>query len=89
LLVRRRVSDPTDLTASGGFAPQETTWEAVVPVAGRRWTLESGFEAAKGAVGLDDDEVRRGTGWSRPSTLAMWAWAVLTVRRTGCMAVET
>jgi SRSO17 transposase len=88
LLVRRRVSDPTDRTASGVFAPQATTWEAVVPVAGTRWTVESGFEAAKGEVGLEDSEVRRGTGWSRHLTLAMWALALLTVLRTGYVAVE-
>jgi SRSO17 transposase len=89
LLVRRRVSDPTDLTAYVVFAPQETTLEAVVPVAGMRWTIESGFEAAKGEVGLDDYEVRSWTGWYRHITLAMWALALLTVLRAGCIAVET
>jgi SRSO17 transposase len=49
---RRRLSDPTDLTASGVLAPQATTFEAVVPVAGTRWTMESGLEAATGDVGL-------------------------------------
>jgi SRSO17 transposase len=89
LLVRRRVSDPTDLTAYVVLAPQETTVEAVVPVAGMRWTIESGFEAAKGEVGLDDYEVRSWTGWYRHITLAMWALALLTVLRAGCIAVET
>jgi SRSO17 transposase len=88
LLVRRRVSDPTDLTASVVFAPQETTVEAVVPVAGTRWTIESGFEAAKGAVGLDTYEVRSWTGWYRHLTLAMWAYALLTILRAGAIAVE-
>jgi SRSO17 transposase len=88
LLVRRSVSDPTDLTASVVFAPQETTLEAVVRVAGTRWTIESGFEAAKGEVGLDDYEVRSWTGWYRHITLAMWALALLTVLRAGAMAVE-
>jgi SRSO17 transposase len=59
LLVRWRVSDPTDLTASVVFAPQVTTLPEVVGVAGSRWTIESGFEEAKGAVGLDHDVVRR------------------------------
>jgi len=61
-LVRRRVSAPSELTASVVFARQATTLEEVVRVAGSRWTIESGFEAATGAVGLDHDEVRRWTG---------------------------
>jgi len=88
LLVRRRVSDPTDLTAYVVFARQATTLEAVVRVAGSRWTIESGFEEAKGEVGLDHDEVRRWTGWYRHITLAMWAYALLVVMRAGTIAVE-
>jgi SRSO17 transposase len=88
LLVRRRVSTPTELQASVVFAPQATTLAAVVRVAGSRWTLESGFEAAKGDVGLDHDDVRTWTGWYRPLTLAMWALALLTIMRAGTSAVE-
>ena len=75
LRVRRRLSVPTELTASMVFAPQDTTLAAVVQVAGTRWTIESNVEAAKGEVGLDDYEVRSWTGWSRPITLALWAYA--------------
>jgi len=53
----------------------------VVHVASTRWTIESSFEAAKGEVGLDHYEVRRWTGWYRHITLAMWAYALLTVLR--------
>lgn len=88
LLVRRRVSTPTELTAYVVFAPRETGLEEVVRVAGARWTIESGFEAAKGEVGLDQDEVRSWTGWYRHITLAMWALALLTVMRAGAIAVE-
>jgi SRSO17 transposase len=88
LLVRRRVSAPTDLTASVVFAPQETTLEAVVRVAGSRWTIEQLFEAAKGEVGLDHYEVRSWTGWYRHMTLAMWALALLAVLRAGAVAVD-
>jgi SRSO17 transposase len=88
LLGRRSVSDPTDLTAYVVFAPQDATLEAVVRVAGSRWTIESGFEAAKGEVGLDHYEVRSWTGWYRHITLAMWALALLVVLRAGALAVE-
>jgi SRSO17 transposase len=89
LLVRRSVSDPTDLTAYVVFAPQETTLEAVVRVAGTRWTIEQLLKAAKGEVGLDHYEVRSWAGWYRHMTLAMWALALLTVLRAGAIAVDT
>jgi SRSO17 transposase len=89
LLIRRRISDATELRVSVVFAPQETTVEAVVRVAGARWTIEQRFEAAKGEVGLDHDEVRRWTGWYRHIPRARWALALLTVMRAGAIAVET
>jgi SRSO17 transposase len=89
LLIRRSLSDTTEMRASGVLAPQETTLEAGVRVAGARWTIEQLFEAAKGAVGLDQYEVRSWTGWYRQITLAMWALALLTVMRAGAIAVET
>ena len=57
-------------------------------MAGSRWTIESGFEAAKGEVGLDHYEVRSWTGWYRHITLAMWAYALLVVMRAGTIAVD-
>ena len=83
LLVRRSTSAPTDLTAYVVFARDATTLEEVVRVAGARWTIESGFEAAKSEVGWDHYEVRSWTGWYRHITLAMWALALLTVLRAG------
>jgi len=41
------------------FAPARTTLAAVAQVAGARWTIEQGFEAAKQEVGLDEYEVRK------------------------------
>jgi SRSO17 transposase len=74
--------------ASVIFAPQDTTLEVVVHVAGTRWTIVQLFAAAKGEIGLDHDEVRSWTGWYRHSTLALWALALLTVLRAGAIAVE-
>jgi len=85
LLVRRSVSEPTELTAFVVFAPQATTLAEVVQTAGTRWTIESSFEAAKSEVGLDHYEVRSWTGWYRHITLAMWAYALLTVVRAGAL----
>jgi SRSO17 transposase len=88
LLVRRSISDPTALAAYVVYAPQDTILAEVVRVAGTRWTIESGFEASKGEVDLEHDEVRSWTGWYRHITLAMGALALLTVLRAGVIAAE-
>jgi SRSO17 transposase len=88
LLVRRSLSDSTDLTAYVVFAPQATALETLVSVAGSRWTIEQCFEEAKGEVGLDHYEVRSWTGWYRHITLAMWAYALLTVLRAVQLPME-
>jgi SRSO17 transposase len=87
-LVRRRVSTPPARQASGVCAPQASTLAAVGRVAGSRWTLERGVEAAQGEVGVDHDDVRGWTGWDRPIPRVLWARALLPVRRAGTMAVE-
>jgi SRSO17 transposase len=89
LLVRRSGSAPTELTAFVVFAPQDTTLAEVVQTAGTRWTIESSFEAAKGEVGLEHYEVRSWTGWYRHITLAMWAYALLTIVRAGHLREKT
>jgi SRSO17 transposase len=88
LLGRRRVSDPTDLAAYVVYARQATSREEAACVAGTRWAVESGFEAAKSEVGLDHYEVRSWTGWLRHITRAMWALALLAVLRAGALAVD-
>jgi SRSO17 transposase len=88
LLVRRSVSDPTELRGYIVFAPQDTTLADAVRVAGTRWVIEQLCEAAKGEVGLDHYEVRSWTGWYRHITLALWALALLTILRAGTIAVE-
>lgn len=90
LLLRRSISDPSDITAYVCFAPAMTTLEVLVQVAGRRWTVEACFEGAKGEVGLDHYEVRSWQGWYRHITLACLAHAFLTVMRaqTGELSVD-
>ena len=42
------------------YAPRtKVTRQTLVNVAGRRWEIEVGFEAAKGECGFDQYEVRR------------------------------
>jgi SRSO17 transposase len=86
LLVRRSLSDPTDLAYYVCYGPRDTTLEELVRVAGARWTIEECLEAAKGEVGLDHDEVRRWVGWYRHVTLALLAHAYLAVTRLHAQA---
>jgi len=89
LLIRRPLeapSDPKELVKELAyylvFAPSGTLLETLVAVAGRRWTIEESFAAAKGEVGLDQYEVRRYPSWYRHITLAMLALAYLAVVRS-------
>jgi SRSO17 transposase len=79
LLVRRSLSDPTELAAYVCFAPADTPLSALVRVAGQRWVIEASLEEAKDEVGLDQYEVRSWTGWYRHITLALLAHALLAV----------
>jgi SRSO17 transposase len=88
LLLRRSISDPSEVTAYRAFAPASTPMTELVRVAGTRWTVEESIQTAKGEVGLDHYEVRSWTGWYRHMTLALWAQAFLAVIRdeTGAAA---
>lgn len=81
LLVRRSLSDPTDLAYYLVFAPLNTALATLVQVAGTRWTIEVELESAKGEVGLDEYEVRSWHGWYRHMTLCLLAHALLVVLR--------
>ena len=81
LLVRRSLSDPTERTAYVVCAPETTALATAVQVAGAVGPSNSALRRPKGEVGLDQYEVRSWTGWYRHITLAMWAYALLTVLR--------
>lgn len=81
LLVRRNITDPSELTAYIAYASARTSLAEQVRVAGMRWTVEESIQCAKGEVGLDHYEVRSWTGWYRHMTLALWVQAFLSVIR--------
>jgi SRSO17 transposase len=81
LLVRCRVSDPTDRAYYLCGGSPGTPLEELVRAAGSRWAIEECIEAAKGEAGLDEYEVRSWVGWYRHVTLALLAHALLTVIR--------
>jgi len=76
LLVRRSLDDG-ELAYYRVFAPEHTTLEDVVHVAGSRWTVEQCLEEAKGEAGLDQYEVRHWHSWHRQITLSLLAHAFL------------
>ncbi|SIT64963.1 MULTISPECIES: IS701 family transposase [Burkholderiaceae] len=78
LLVRRSLDEKREHAYYLVYAPRsKASKQALVNVAGRRWQIETSFEAAKGECGLDQYEVRRWQGWYRHITLALLAHAVL------------
>jgi len=89
LLVRRSLADPTDLAHYVCFGPATTPLAELVRVAGTRWAIEEGIEAAKGEVGLDHYEVRRWDGWYRHVTLGLLAHAFLAAARAQAGATAT
>ena len=59
------------------WTPQPVPLTVLITVAGRRWSIEEGFQAAKTQVGLDHYQCRGWTTWHRFVLLAMLALAVL------------
>jgi SRSO17 transposase len=63
LLVRRSVSDPTELAYYLSNAPADTPRLKLAQVAATRYTIEQCFEEGKGEAGLDEYEVRYWHSW--------------------------
>jgi SRSO17 transposase len=78
LLVRRH-RDTGELAFYRCYSPHPVPLRELVRVAGRRWTVEESFQAAKGLAGFDEHQVRRWTSWRRWTLLAMLAHALLAV----------
>jgi SRSO17 transposase len=79
LLIRRSISDPTELAFYLAYVPEHYTASLtdLVKAAGTRWAVEDDFQDSKGTVGLDQTQVRTYRAWKRHVTLAMAAHAVL------------
>jgi SRSO17 transposase len=82
LLIRRSIEDPTEYAYYLAYGPAQTPVQELIRIAGRRWSIEDGFEAAKGEVGLDEYEVRKWDGWHRHITLCLLAHTYLVVLRS-------
>ena len=62
VLIRRSITEATEMTAYLVYAPATTLLAEVVRVAGMRWTVAESLQTAKGEVGLDHYEVRSWAG---------------------------
>lgn len=89
LLIRRHRRRRRERAYYLTYAPVGTSLAKLVEVAGSRWTIESGFEQAKGEVGLDQYEVRRYDAWYRHITLALLAHAYLVAVRARSAGKKT
>jgi SRSO17 transposase len=82
LVMRRSIAEPEEIAYYLCYGPSHTGVQELIRIAGRRWTIEDCFEAAKGEVGLDEYEVRKWDGWHRHVTLCLLAHAYLAVVRS-------
>jgi SRSO17 transposase len=80
LLIRRRLCDG-ELAFYRCWSLRREHLRTLVAVAGRRWSIETGFQTGK-TLGLDQHQVRRWSSWYRHTTLVMLAHAILTVIAT-------
>jgi SRSO17 transposase len=81
VLARRSLKDRTEIAYHVCFAPEGTTLDTLLRIAGTRWTVEECFQTAKNECGLDHYQVRKYHAWYRHITLAMAAHIHLTVLR--------
>ena len=81
LLIRRKISNPTELAYYIAYAPAHYVCSLtdLVKVAGTRWAIEDDFQDAKQAVGLDETQVRGHRAWKRHTALALAAYALLAI----------
>jgi SRSO17 transposase len=80
LLVRRHPRHG-ELAFYHCYSPSPVPLGELVRIAGRRWTIEESFQAAKGLAGLDEHQVRRWLAWRRWTLLAMLARLTRSHRR--------
>lgn len=79
MLVRRKPADHAKVTFFYCHAPHGATLATLVRIAGRRWPVETCFQAAKSILGIDAHQVRRWHSWHRHTVLTLLAAAILAV----------
>ena len=82
LLMRRSVSDPSEVAFYLSNADEKTPCSKLARVAATRFNIEMCFKLGKSETGLDQYEVRHHHSWYRHITLSMMALAWSAWRRT-------
>jgi SRSO17 transposase len=88
LLIRRSVSDPSEVAFYLSNADEKTPCGKLAKVAATRFNIEMCFKLGKGETGLDQYEVRHYHSWYRHITLSMMALAWLVITKHRLMQVE-
>lgn len=73
VILRRSLSDPTDIKYYLSNAPAQIAKTDLVRQAGLRWPVESAFEEGKSELGMDHYETRTWCGWHHHMTLTFLA----------------
>jgi SRSO17 transposase len=81
VLIRRSLSDPSDLVFFYCHAPQgrPVSLPVLIRVAGKRWPVEECLQQGKGQAGLDQHQVRLWHSFHRHTVLSMCAQALLAI----------
>src|SRR5262249_5869191 len=79
VLIRRKISDPSDLAFFIAYSPRMVPISVLIRVAGKRWPVEECFQQAKGQTGLDQHQLRLWHSFHRHTVLAMCAHALLAI----------
>lgn len=83
LLIRRNRTTG-ELAFYRCWSSETVPLQRLVTVAGRRWSIEESFQAAKTGLGLDQHQHRRWKAWHRWTTLVIAAHAFLAAATTVC-----
>jgi SRSO17 transposase len=81
VLIRRSLTDPSDLASYYCHAPEDrpVSLPVLIKVAGKRWPVEECVQQGKGQTGLDQHQVRTWPSFHRHTVLSMCAQALLAI----------
>jgi hypothetical protein len=80
LLLRRSITDPSDVTYFLAHAPDPSPAATLIRIAGTRWKIEENNEQGKDLIGIDQYQVRTWTAWQHTITVCMFAHAFVAVQ---------
>jgi SRSO17 transposase len=82
LLLRRSITDPSEVTYFLAHAPDPSPAATLIRIAGTRWKIEENNEQGKDLIGIDQYQVRTWTAWQHTITVCMFAHAFVAVQHS-------